>query len=91
MINLSKRLVLHALFFFVWAREIYNALYEKDYYIFKGEVIMMKNSTKIMCLLAGGIIGLTLRNVMGILPVMGIAFVIGCGITILNERYNRWF
>ena len=44
-----------------------------------------------MCLLAGGIIGLTLRNVMSILPVMGIAFVVGCCITILNERYNRWF
>lgn len=52
---------------------------------------MMKNSTKIMCLLAGSIIGLTLRNVMSILPVMGIAFVVGCGITILNERYNTWF
>ena len=52
---------------------------------------MMKNSTKIMCLLAGSIIGLTLRNVMSILPILGIAFVVGCGITILNERYNRWF
>ena len=52
---------------------------------------MMKNSTKIMCLLAGSIIGLTLRNVMGIIPVMGIAFIAGCSITILNERYNTWF
>ena len=52
---------------------------------------MMKNSTKIMCVLAGGIIGLTLKNVMGIIPMIGIAFVVGCGITILNERYNRWF
>ena len=60
------------------------------YYIFKGEVIM-KNSTKIMCALAGGIIGLTLRNVMSILPILGIAFIAGCSISILNERYNRWF
>ena len=52
---------------------------------------MMKNSTKMMCLLAGGILGLTLRNVMGILPIVGIAFVVGAGITILNERYNTWF
>ena len=52
---------------------------------------MMKNSTKIMCVLAGGIIGLTLQNVMGIIPMIGIAFVVGCGISILNERYNRWF
>ena len=52
---------------------------------------MMKNSTKIMCVLAGGIIGLTLQNVMGILPMLGIAFGGGCGRTILNERYNRWF
>ena len=52
---------------------------------------MMKNSTKIMCLLAGSIIGLTSRNVIGIIPMMGIAFVVGCGITILNERYNTWF
>ena len=52
---------------------------------------MMKKSTKIMCVLAGGIIGLTLENVMGIMPMIGIAFVVGCGITILNERYNRWF
>lgn len=44
-----------------------------------------------MCVLAGGIIGLTLENVMGIIPMIGIAFVVGCGITILNERYNRWF
>ena len=61
------------------------------YYIFKGEVIMMKNSTKIMCLLAGSIIGLTLRNVMSILPILGIAFIVGCIISTLNERYNRWF
>ena len=51
----------------------------------------MKNSTKIMCILAGYILGLTLKNVMSILPIMGIAFVVGCGITILNERYNTWF
>ena len=52
---------------------------------------MMKNSTKIMCVLAGGIIGFTLKNVMSILPVMGIAFVVGFVIVILNEGYNRWF
>ena len=52
---------------------------------------MMKKSTNILCLLAGSLIGLTLTNVMSILPVMGIAFVVGCGITILNERYNTWF
>ena len=44
-----------------------------------------------MCVLAGGIIGLTLKNVMGIIQIMGIAFIVGCSITILNERYNRWF
>ena len=52
---------------------------------------MMKNSTRIMCILAGGIIGLTLKNVMGILPILGIAFIAGCIISTLNERYNRWF
>ena len=52
---------------------------------------MMKNSTRIMCILVGGIIGLTLKNVMGILPILGIAFIAGCIISILNENYNTWF
>lgn len=51
----------------------------------------MKLSTIIMVSVLGGMLGVTLGRVIGELPTMAIAFILGVILTYINEKYNRLF
>ena len=51
----------------------------------------MKNSTIIMVNALGGILGLALGRVIGVLPTIVIAFILGGILTYVNEKYNTLF
>lgn len=51
----------------------------------------MKSSTIIMVSALGGMLGATLGRVIGELPTIVIAFILGGILTYINEKYNKLF
>lgn len=51
----------------------------------------MKTSTIIIVSAMAGMLGVTLGRVIGMLPTMVIAFILGGIVTFINEKYNRLF